>query len=64
MTRESEHKRRVSVLVPEDLHRRARVKAVQEGISITAIVVRALAEYVGEKRPRGKEANAETSTSG
>jgi predicted HicB family RNase H-like nuclease len=36
--------------MPEDLHRRAKAQAAMEGISLKALVIRALQEYLKKKK--------------
>ena len=38
--------------VPDDLHRKAKVKAVLEGISLKALIIKALEEYLKKKKGR------------
>ncbi len=38
--------------VPDDLHRRAKAKAAMEGISLKALVIKALEEYLKKKKRR------------
>jgi predicted HicB family RNase H-like nuclease len=36
--------------MPEDLHRRAKAQAAMEGISLKALVIKALQEYLKKKK--------------
>ena len=39
---------------PDDLHRRAKSEAALEGISLKAIIIKALEEYLKKKKKGGK----------
>ncbi len=54
-------KKVIAVRVPEDLHERARIKAVREKTSLQAVLLEALADWVKEDRrgTRAKEAHAQ-----
>jgi len=39
---------------PDDLHRRAKSEAALEGISLKAIIIKALEEYLRKKKKGGK----------
>ncbi len=58
--------KRITVDVPEALHRRAKMEAVRDGKTLSEVMRALLIEWVEqrEKRVRGKEANAGTAAGG
>ena len=39
---------------PDDLHRQAKIQAAVEGISLKALIIKALTEYLKKAKKKGK----------
>jgi predicted HicB family RNase H-like nuclease len=51
--------KKLTILVPEELHRAAKIKAAETGTPIAEICRKALAEWIGTGDPQPKEAATE-----
>ena len=46
--------KRVNVLIPDEMHKTLRVKLAVDGANFSDWLRQKIAEYVGEKEPKGK----------
>jgi hypothetical protein len=47
--------KRINALIPDDIHKALRVKLAEDGANFSDWLRAKIAEYVGEKEPKGKK---------